>query len=118
MFSIVDNNPKQKMLNSLGSKKTMAFKQANSVSSIWTSVNGFTSSSIIRVPTRATLRSELGSRTGDTITNILYRNLFYLLLISHDKYDQNKEKRVLKNMFSKSPTNASVMLLLNRLSKV
>lgn len=34
------------------SKKTMALRQANSVSSIWTSFIGFTSSSITLAPTR------------------------------------------------------------------
>lgn len=46
---------------SLGSKKTMALRQANSVSSTWTSVIGLTSSSMILLPIL------LMSRSGDIL---------------------------------------------------
>lgn len=42
----------------LGSKKTMAFRHANSVSSICTSFNGFTSSSKTREPTLLMSKSD------------------------------------------------------------
>lgn len=54
----------------------MAFKHANSVSSIWTSVMGLTSSSMIRAPTRVMLRSAVASRTGETKKKSTFKNSF------------------------------------------